>query len=295
MNYQIQKQIPSVNFHLWQPCNMQCKFCFAGFLDVKSTILPKGHLPKEDALRVVRSIGYAGFEKITFAGGEPTLCPWLIDLVSLAKELGMTTMLVTNGSKINDAFLKEYSKILDWIVLSIDSINVETNKHIGRMERSKKAIEKQEYIDLTLKIKNAGYQLKINTVVTRLNYTEDLSELIKSARPERWKIFQVLAIDGQNDRSVESLTVSVEQFNKFLKKHKLLAKYTTVVSEDNSLMKDSYVMIDPAGRFYTNKTGSHVYSQPILDIGLKKAYKSMHYNYENFKNRGGIYNWQNLT
>ncbi|MEO0472453.1 MAG: radical SAM protein, partial [Bacteroidota bacterium] len=67
--------VPSVNFHLWEPCNMRCGFCFATFQDVKRTILPKGHLPKEDALNVVQAIAKAGFEKITFAGGEPTLCP----------------------------------------------------------------------------------------------------------------------------------------------------------------------------------------------------------------------------
>ena len=44
----------SVNFHLWQPCNMRCNFCFATFEDVKRTVLPKGHLPREAALEVVR-------------------------------------------------------------------------------------------------------------------------------------------------------------------------------------------------------------------------------------------------
>ena len=31
---------PSVNFHLWEPCNMRCRFCFATFQDVKQTVLP---------------------------------------------------------------------------------------------------------------------------------------------------------------------------------------------------------------------------------------------------------------
>lgn len=90
--------IPSVNFHLWKPCNMRCKFCFASFADVKSTILPKGHLEKEDAIILVKKIAKYGFKKITFAGGEPTLCPWLSDLIKIAKNEGLTTMIVTNGS-----------------------------------------------------------------------------------------------------------------------------------------------------------------------------------------------------
>src|SRR3954471_20822790 len=80
-------QIPSVNFHLWEPCNFRCKFCFATFQDVKKSILPKGHLPKDQAMQVVRRLAESGFEKITFAGGEPTLCPWIGDLIALANDI----------------------------------------------------------------------------------------------------------------------------------------------------------------------------------------------------------------
>ncbi len=32
-------KIPSVNYHLWRPCNMRCEFCFATFQDIPSAIL----------------------------------------------------------------------------------------------------------------------------------------------------------------------------------------------------------------------------------------------------------------
>ena len=84
---------------------MRCKFCFATFQDVKSSILPKGHLSREEALNVVIELAEIKFEKITFAGGEPTLCPWLPELIKKAKEYGMTTMIVTNGSRLTEEFL----------------------------------------------------------------------------------------------------------------------------------------------------------------------------------------------
>ena len=31
-------QIPSVNFHLWKPCNMMCEFCFATFRDIAPAV-----------------------------------------------------------------------------------------------------------------------------------------------------------------------------------------------------------------------------------------------------------------
>lgn len=49
--------IPSLNFHLYEPCNMRCKFCFATFQEIKKTILPKGHLPFEDAEKLICMLG----------------------------------------------------------------------------------------------------------------------------------------------------------------------------------------------------------------------------------------------
>ena len=73
--------IPSVNYHLWKPCNMRCDFCFATFLDIEPKALPKGHLGCQGSLAIVESLAQAGFRKLNFAGGEPTLCPWLPDLI----------------------------------------------------------------------------------------------------------------------------------------------------------------------------------------------------------------------
>src|SRR5687767_15313757 len=70
---------PSVNFHLWQPCDMRCRYCFAVFDDVRP-LLPGGHLPREDSMEVTRRLARA-FRKVTFAGGEPLLCRWLPELV----------------------------------------------------------------------------------------------------------------------------------------------------------------------------------------------------------------------
>lgn len=140
--------IPSVNFHLWEPCNMRCKFCFATFQDVKNTILPKGHLPKEEALEVVKKIAESGFEKITFAGGEPSLCPWLTDLIRCAKSHNLTTMIVTNGTNLSEKWLGKNQKYLDWIAISIDSCNELANIESGRAVLGKRAIPLERYIEI---------------------------------------------------------------------------------------------------------------------------------------------------
>ena len=174
--------IPAVNFHLWEPCNMRCQFCFATFQDVKKSILPKGHLPKEQAIEVVSKLALAGFEKITFAGGEPTLCNWLSELIYTAKSAGLTTMIVTNGTNLTDAFLEANKNHLDWITLSIDSLVDETNLATGRAITGKKALSKEVYMELTDKIKQYGYGLKINTVVSSKNYDENMTDFYSICR-----------------------------------------------------------------------------------------------------------------
>jgi radical S-adenosyl methionine domain-containing protein 2 len=283
--------IPSVNYHLWEPCNMRCKFCFATFQDVKNSILPKGHLKKEEAIDVVNQLAEIGFEKITFAGGEPTLCPWLSDLIKTAKQAGMTTMIVTNGTKLSDQFLQSNKEYLDWIAISIDSIKTETNIEIGRAISGKTPISYSKYLEIIDKVKKYGYGLKINTVAASSNYSEDLSELIKYAKPKRWKILQALPIKGQNDEKIDSLKITEKQFLEFVDRHKSLNSITDIIPESNEDMKGSYAMVDPAGRFYDNTKGEHNYSRPIIEIGARLAIQQVNYDFNKFINRKGIYDW----
>jgi radical S-adenosyl methionine domain-containing protein 2 len=283
--------IPSVNYHLWEPCNMRCKFCFAGFKDVKKSILPKGHLPREQSIQVVQQLADLGFEKITFAGGEPTLCAWLPELIATAKQAGLTTMIVTNGSKLTDSFLQENRSHLDWIAISVDSLNADTNNMSGRAISGVTSLQSDYYFSLADRIKQYGYGFKVNTVISRLNFNEDMSDFIRYSKPKRWKIFQVLPIIGQNDLHIDSFRITDEQFQIFINKHSHLQDITTIVPESNTQMKGSYAMVDPAGRFYDNASGTHNYSEPILKTGALKAIKQVNYDFEKFILRDGLYDW----
>lgn len=272
---------------------MRCKFCFATFQDVKHSILPKGHLLKEQAIEVVLQLADIGFEKITFAGGEPTLCPWLPELIRTAKNAGMTTMIITNGSKLSDEFLLTNKSHLDWIAVSIDSLNLETNIEIGRAISGKTPLTVTYYKNLMNRIKSFGYGLKINTVVTNNNFTENLSEIIEYAQPKRWKILQALPIQGQNDDKIDSLQVTPKQFYHFIDTHKKMEAITNIIPETNNDMKGSYAMVDPAGRFYDNAKGKHNYSRPILEVGARIAIQQVNYDFNKFVERSGIYDWKN--
>ena len=140
------KPIPSVNYHLWKPCNMRCRFCFATFQDIPTEVLPKGHLGRDGSLSVVESLAGAGFRKINFAGGEPTLCPWLPELIKLVKGLGLVTSVVTNGSRITGEWLDDIGGTLDWAAISIDSLDSTTLVRTGRATPSG-PMSRKDYLD----------------------------------------------------------------------------------------------------------------------------------------------------
>ena len=293
-NYaEILTKVPSVNFHLWEPCNMKCGFCFATFQDVKQEMnLPKGHLPEEDCLLVVDEFAEFGFEKMNFAGGEPTLCPWLPNLIVRAKESGLVTSIVTNGSRITDQWLDNLNGSLDWIGLSIDTVEPEKSIRTGRAIAGKIPITEAEYLDVINKIKRHGIRLKINTVVNSVNWEEDLTPFIQLAKPERWKLFQVLRVKGQNDAHIADFEITTVQFEAYVRRNRIVEDYgINVVPESNEAMTESYVMIDPAGRFFDNRKGFYKYSAPILKVGIEKALKQVSINPERFLQRGGKYDW----
>ncbi|MHA1401942.1 MAG: viperin family antiviral radical SAM protein, partial [Candidatus Heimdallarchaeaceae archaeon] len=269
----------SVNWHLWPRCNYNCKFCFGRFNEIRYP------LSKKQALKIPALLEKAGTNKLSFTGGEPLLCPYLGDLIIESKQLGLTTMLITNASLLSEEFLYRYHNYIDWIALSIDSADENIQKKLGRgfgcHVRNIKKISK--------KIQEYNISLKINTVITKLNCDEDMHELIAELKPIRWKVFQVLPIGGQNEGKVESLLISEEEFTSFVQKHIDL----NPIAEKNEYMMGSYLMLDAKGRFFQNTKGHLEYSDSILRVGVNKALNQVGgWDTKRFIQRGGLYNWR---
>jgi radical S-adenosyl methionine domain-containing protein 2 len=66
---------------------------------------------------------------------------------------------------------------------------------------------------------------------------------------------------------------------------------TAFIVENNNDMTDSYVMVDPLGRFISNTDGSYRTSQPILQVGIASALSDVSYDRAQFEARGGLYDW----
>ena len=56
-------------------------------------------------------------------------------------------------------------------------------------------------------------------------------------------------------------------------------------------MTGSYLMVDPAGRFFDNTEGHHTPSRPILEAGVHEALQDIKIDPAKFLERGGQYEW----
>tara|TARA_B100000405_G_scaffold292903_1_gene244730 strand:- start:1038 stop:1952 length:915 start_codon:yes stop_codon:yes gene_type:complete len=283
---------PAINWHFWPWCNYGCKFCFARFEDIPRA----DRLPKEIALTVPEMLAEAGAEKITFVGGEPTLCPYLGDLLATSKDVGLTTCIVSNASGLTENFLDKWGHLIDWVGLSIDASSDQIHAEIGRGMRGDLARSRSHHLELAIdawdRCRSRGIRMKLNTVVCKPNLDDDMMELVLKLRPERWKIFEVLPVEGQNDGDVDDLLLDEGEFQTWVDRHASIAdEGIQFVPESNELMRGSYAMMDALGRFYSNSEGGHTYGPSILEIGVREAWEQNCFFEDRFHNRGGIYEW----
>ena len=271
----------AVNFHLYKPCNYRCRFCFATFRDIR------GQLDLEPSLRLLRLLRDAGCEKLNFAGGEPTLHPHIGTLLAESRRLGFVTSIISNGARLSQ-LLAAHAADLDWVGLSVDSADESVQSALGRGTGGHVACS----LALADEIRTRGLRLKLNSVVTALNWREDMSAFIRRARPERWKVFQVLPVGGQNDGAVDDLLIDAGQFRAFVDRHAgLAAEGLAPIAEDNDAMTASYAMIDPLGRLFDNSAGRHTYSAPITEVGMERALRQIRFSLARLVARGGKYAW----
>lgn len=111
---------PPIILHwiLTYSCNCKCSYCGRGSFRSEQTILDQ-----VQAFSLVDQAKELGVKYIAFTGGEPLRHDFLHELVLIARNRGLGTILNTNGlliSKDNCEFLSEN---FDYIVISVDTLN----------------------------------------------------------------------------------------------------------------------------------------------------------------------------
>ena len=251
-----------INWHLTEACNYSCEYCFSKYNNIcKTNEVHRNHESYTALLQKLYSYfteRYAIPVRLNLAGGEPLLSKNIISIIDVAKAIGFDVSIITNGSLLTPEITQNLKGKLSVIGVSIDSDNNNRDIVIGRCTRSKKTLDLDNLKHQLMVLRDSGTKIKINTVVCKYNKEGDLNNLISSIAPDKWKIFQVLPVNNID------LIVSEIEFNNFINRHSEHCQIMTV--EHNELMTNSYIMIDPLGRFFQNGAvgAGYIYSQPIL-------------------------------
>ncbi len=261
----------AVNWHITYQCNYRCSFCFFRNPGDKQDRSPKLSVSIENAYDLIRELRNSGVRRINFAGGEPTLVKEFPLILNYSHSLGIVNTVVTNGTGITESLMKQAGSSISAVKLSVDSADDEVEKRLGRGYG--------QHLSTILKaaetVQKHGVTVMANTVVTSLNWMEDMHAIIERIQPVRWKVFQVLPVQDQNFHEYNYLKITEDQFLEFVKRH---ADMPSMIPEDNNLMTESYLMIDPLGRFFQNKDSKYTISESILQIGLKEAFAQISFD-----------------
>ncbi|KAI1741069.1 hypothetical protein F4680DRAFT_417069 [Xylaria scruposa] len=281
----------SVNYFFTRKCNKECAFCFhtekSSYVASDAEMKRGLHLLKE-----------AGMRKINFAGGEPLLYPHTLAMLCrfCKEELKLESVsIITNGTKVTKKWLEENGRFVDVLGVSCDSFNEETNIAIGRGTGN----NVKQLFKIRDWCRELGIKFKLNTVICTYNWEEDMVDTIERLDPFRWKVFQVLLVEGENDageddilnkrkRNARKLLISDEQFRTFCNKHQHLKSF---IPEPNSVMASSYLLLDEYLCFLDKGAGVEKQSRSILEVGVQRALSEIHWDEKAFKQRGGLYDW----
>ena len=260
-----------INLHILEACNFRCRQCFSKFGTEKL-------LSVKDWEKIVDNcIAGADVAEFNIAGGEPMLYPELVKLVKYIRNKGVKISLITNGSLMDEEWIKSYAWMYETIGFSVDSINDETNRKIGRCDRNGNTIPAGRIVELCGLIRKyaPGCRIKINTVVSALNKDEVMSDFIYEIATDRWKILRMKPFQYGSFSNLD-IQVSDEEFERFVERNKEknreknkkesrkrkgkedgtaakagveTAKREVVIEPD---MKASYVLIDSNGYLLDN-------------------------------------------
>lgn len=252
---------PYVNWELTNRCNMGCPYCFLG--EHPEGILPD--LPTDVVKEAIKKLWEGGAKMLNYSGGEPLLRDDIVELIRYGHELGLTTILSTNGILLLPELVSKLEGYLTWICLSLDGPNPEINDSVrGRTGHFDECLERLRLLEKT------NINLKINTMLCKKNIgcVEEIANLLKGFKIKKWKLFQFSA-RGKAKKVREEYEIYDEDF---LAPQGQLIGYPfdfDIVFSTNEIRDNAYFLIGTDGKVHVPIGGEYVYLGDILTDPLE--------------------------
>lgn len=283
-----------INWHITEACNYKCRYCYAKWDGAGRELLHDWNRvqnmldeiqaffhPRNASNPLRQRMSWSGI-RLNLAGGEPLLYQdALLRVLDYTRSKGIAASIITNGSRFTDDLIDRLAPLVSMLGLSLDSASPTQNIGIGRVDSRGSLLDVDSTSEMLVraKLRNPDLRLKVNTVVNALNHQEDMSSIIHALAPHRWKVLRMLQV------VTNELAVSSDAFLAFVGRHDAFREVMCV--EGNDDMRESYIMIDPLGRFFQNSSAQqgYQYSSPIDVIGAERAFSEWRFSVGGYASR----------
>jgi MoaA/NifB/PqqE/SkfB family radical SAM enzyme len=154
-------------------CNIKCEFCYYRYLKNKT---------HEDfgaiKLRLDKFRNYYNLEYVDITGGEPTVYPYIKEMVVYCNKIGLKPTIITNAQK-PEVFPELINLGLEDLLISIHGLEEEHNEMVGTPNAFKNIMKTIEIL------KKLNFSFRTNTTITKRNYKNllKIAELFKQIKP----------------------------------------------------------------------------------------------------------------
>ncbi len=201
-----------LELHITYTCPERCAFCSEEHRMETYRPFP---VTWGRVARVLREQASRGVRGVHFTGGEPSIHPKFVEILALARKLGMRTSLGTIGTMLcREDFARRALPFLDEALFSLHGPDAATHDALTRRAGSFERVTRAISLAASLK---PEFGLFVNTVITRHN-VEKLPDTAALAESLGAKLIVVsnLTPEGSGLDSYPELAVSLEDLARIL-------------------------------------------------------------------------------
>ena len=271
-------------------CNFDCIYCE---LEPAKPVDVYDNPPKVEEIfdEVKKAVDEFDFEVLTItSNGEPTLYPYLNELIDKLKTLNKKLLILSNSSTINRKNIQNALKKLDIVKLSLDSADEKTFKKIDRPHKN---INLQEIIKGIIEFRKIykGELIIEILVVKGINDKDEefkkLNDVLAKINPNRVDISTIdrppaYKVEGVSTDRLFELAEYIKNQNVFIPtRKKINYKIENLTKEEllNTLKKRPFSQSDVENVFdeHTQKIFNDLLKENLLEevwVGGIKFYKA---------------------
>lgn len=227
---------------LTDKCNLNCIYCFNKEERHKRINNNSNTtISKDKIIEVLKEFKSFNGHKVIFTGGEPTLNNDLLEICNEAKNMGLETHFITNGTLLNSIDIEKLSECVDSITISLDSV-IEKELEIlwgnpGSVLENNIFVALEKLNEFSLNKKKLNITIKPIVSAININSLDKLVSVIEEKLCNCNLSWSMTRFDKINDLKVDNLLSVTE--DQYITKvaQSLRNKYIIDCNQDNEQAK----------------------------------------------------------